>query len=144
MILQIFKWSMIVICLQKLKINILPCTFSLLLSHEHLLVKAIQTNNKFVTTLYIPTLIIATLHHQYYSNKLFLISDRILSKIFTCLMFWKFCENDFVKLHMLLCTNYYFCVIHIKTNNRNWNNIIKLIPHMLMHLHSGIGLSYVI
>ena len=133
--LQLLKWLGYMWTLEILKIKLLPCHVSLFAFNELIITQADWLTSTMCAALMIP----AYMHHANYTDKKWHIIDAVSVRLWIVYCIYKFWwTGDTFKIHLLGV----ICVFpFITTRDRTWWNLPRLLPHMLMHLVAGRGIS---
>ena len=131
---QIIKWLGYMWTLEIFKIKLLPCHLSLFAFNELIITQADWLTSTLCAALMIP----AYMHHNNYTDKKWHLIDAVSVRLWILYCIYKFWDIDTFKIHLLGV----ICIFpFITTHDRTWWNLPRLLPHMLMHLVAGRGIS---
>jgi hypothetical protein len=135
MFFQVIKWLGYMWTLEIFKIKLNPCHVTHFAYNELIIMKGDWITSLLCLTMMIPSYI----HHRYYEDKFWHKIDRNFVRIWILYCIWKFWDRCMVfRWHLLGVA----CVFpFITTPRRGWDNLIRLLPHMAMHMIAGRGLS---
>jgi len=132
--LQIIKWLGYMWTLEIFKIKLLPCHVSLFAFSELTIINGDPMTSVMCSLLMIPSYI----HHINHKNKKWHLIDAVSVRLWIIYCIYKFWEIEIFKIHLV---GVLFIYPFITTSDRTWWNLPRLLPHMVMHLIAGRGLT---